>query len=71
MLVAELKIKTEKELSEELVRLKRELLNLRFQKASGEVGNPVRSRGIRKDIARVFTVLNEMKKQNNMVVKNA
>ncbi len=72
MQAAELRVKTEKELSDELIKLKRELLNMRFQKASGENLNTIKKRGIRKDIARVYTVLNVMKKQNNnKVVQNA
>ncbi len=48
---------------EDLVRkvdeLKAELFNLRFQKAVGQLGNPMRIRQVRKDIARVLTVLRE------------
>ena len=39
--------------------LRRELVNLRFQQVTGEIENPLRIRHIRKDIARVLTVMNE------------
>jgi len=37
--------------------LRRELFNLRFRLATGEIENPMRIRGVRKDIARVLTML--------------
>jgi len=42
--------------------LRRELVNLRFQQVTGEIENPLRIRHIRKDIARVLTVMNEKMK---------
>jgi len=42
--------------------LRRELFNLRFRLATGEVENPMRIRGVRKDIARVLTVITEKQK---------
>lgn len=39
--------------------LKTELFNLRFQKAVGQLGNPMRIREVRKEIARVLTVMRE------------
>jgi large subunit ribosomal protein L29 len=47
------------ELNKKLVDLKEEFFNLRFQKATGQLGNPVSIRDIKKDIARVKTVLRE------------
>ena len=44
--------------------LKGELFNLRFQLATGQLDNPVKLRLIRKDIARVKTILNEKQKAN-------
>ena len=44
--------------------LKEELFNLRFQLATGQLENPMRLREVRKDIARVKTVLKEMELQN-------
>lgn len=37
--------------------LRKELFNLRFQRATGEIENPMRIRAVRKDIARVLTVI--------------
>ncbi len=42
--------------------LRKELFNLRFRLATGEVENPMRIRGIRRDIARVLTVMAEIKR---------
>lgn len=42
--------------------LRKELFNLRFRLATGEVENPMRIRAIRKDIARVLTVMTEMQR---------
>ncbi|HCC68465.1 MAG TPA: 50S ribosomal protein L29 [Nitrospiraceae bacterium] len=39
--------------------LKKELFNLRFQKATGEIENPVRIRQVKKDIARTLTIIRE------------
>jgi large subunit ribosomal protein L29 len=39
--------------------LRRELFNLRFRLATGEVENPMRIRAVRRDIARVLTVMTE------------
>jgi len=39
--------------------LRKELFNLRFQQVTGEIENPLRIRHVRKDIARVLTVINE------------
>lgn len=47
------------ELNEKLSDLKTEFFNLRFQKATGQLGNPVSIREIKKDIARVKTILRE------------
>ncbi len=42
--------------------LRKELFNLRFRLATGEVENPMRIRGIRRDIARVLTIMTEMQR---------
>ena len=47
------------ELEQKLVDLKTEFFNLRFQKATGQLGNPLSIRDIKRDIARVKTVLRE------------
>ncbi|WP_432404481.1 50S ribosomal protein L29 [Wukongibacter sp. M2B1] len=50
---------TSQELSQKLNDFKAELFNLRFQLATGQLENPVRIRNVKKDIARVKTVLRE------------
>ena len=59
MNAAELRNKTPDELRDELVQLKKEAFNLRFQQASGTIENTARMRQVRRDTARVMTVLNE------------
>ncbi|WP_334128618.1 50S ribosomal protein L29 [Sneathiella sp.] len=49
--------KTKDELSAELLQLKKEQFNLRFQKASGQLENTARQRQVRRDIARIKTVM--------------
>ncbi len=46
-------------LEAEIVALKEELFNLRFERATGSIDNPMRIREIRKSIARIKTVLTE------------
>lgn len=48
-----------KELDSRLLELKGELFNLRFQLATGQLDNPLRIKVVRKDIARVKTILRE------------
>ena len=50
---------TEVELNTELSKMKKELFNLRFQHATGQLENPVQMRELRKDIARVKTIIRE------------
>ncbi len=57
MKTADLKTKSTDELKTELMELKKETLNLRFQKASGQLENTARVREVRRDIARSLTVL--------------
>jgi large subunit ribosomal protein L29 len=56
---AEIRQKTADELKDELVRLKKEALNLRFQRASGQLEATARVRQVRRDIARIRTVMGE------------
>lgn len=55
----ELRDKTPDQLREELVALKKEQFNLRFQSATNQLENPARMRQARRDAARVLTILNE------------
>ena len=59
MKASELREKTESELREELLALLREQFNLRMQKGTGQLARPHRFAQIRKDIARIKTVLRE------------
>ena len=52
---------TEAELENELVNLKNELFKLRFQSATNQLDNPMKINAVRKDIARVKTVISERK----------
>jgi len=61
MKAAELREVTTEELGRKEQDLRRELFNLRFQQATGEIENPMRIRAIKKDIARVLTVAREKK----------
>ena len=47
------------ELNTELSKMKKELFNLRFQHATGQLENPVKMRELKKDIARVKTIIRE------------
>ncbi len=47
------------QLADELLKLKKEQFNLRFQKATGQLENTARSRQIRRDIARIKTIENQ------------
>ena len=51
--------KTDDQLAEQLGELKREAFNLRFQAATGQLESSSRLRSVRKDIARIYTVLQE------------
>lgn len=59
MNATELRDKTPDQLREDLVNLKKEQFNLRFQAATGALENPARMRVVRRDVARVMTILNE------------
>lgn len=55
----EIRALSDEELEKKLEDLKTELFNLRFQAATGQLENPMRIRAIRKDIARIKTILRE------------
>ena len=57
--VEELKAKTAAELNDELVAAKKELFNLRFQNATNQLDNTGRIKEVRKNIARIQTVITE------------
>lgn len=55
----ELRDKTPDQLRDELAALKKEAFNLRFQQATGALENTARMRSVKRDAARVKTILNE------------
>ena len=57
--VEELKNKSVEELNQELVAAKKELFNLRFQNATNQLDNTARIKEVRKNIARIQTVITE------------
>ncbi|MBE0450002.1 MAG: 50S ribosomal protein L29 [Clostridia bacterium] len=50
---------TSQELNDKVIELKNELFNLRFQLATGQLDNPMQIKSIKKDIARVKTILRD------------
>jgi len=56
---SELRSLTREELDQRLREAREELFNLRFQHRTGQLGNPLRIREVRKDIARLQTILSE------------
>ena len=54
---------TDNELSAELKKKKNELFNLRFQHVTGQLENPIKMREVKKDIARVKTIIREKEMQ--------
>ncbi len=65
MKFADLKQKTEDELKAELLNLKKEQYNLRFQKSSGQLENSSQVNKVKKDIARVMTAMSDQKRKNS------
>ena len=59
MKAADVITKSDDELKEELIALRKEAFNLRFQTASGQLENTARVRLVRRDIARIKTVLHQ------------
>ena len=63
--VEELKAKSAAELNEELVAAKKELFNLRFQNATNQLDNTGRIREVRRNIARIQTVITEAQRNSS------
>ncbi|MEP1935013.1 MAG: 50S ribosomal protein L29 [Roseibium sp.] len=61
MKATDVRVKTLDELRTELEGLKKEQFNLRFQKATGQLENTARVRQIRRDIARIQTIMREQR----------
>jgi large subunit ribosomal protein L29 len=65
MKASDLRSKSASEISDELIELRREQFNLRMQQATGQLARNHEHRRVRKDIARVKTVLAELAKQGD------
>lgn len=65
MQMSELVSKSAAQLKETLLQLRREQMNLRFQKSAGQLANPNRWREVRTAIARVKTVINQQAKKES------
>jgi large subunit ribosomal protein L29 len=63
MKAGDVRAKTDDELTGELDKLGKEAFNLRFQRASGQLENTSRVRHVRRDIARIKTVLGQRAKK--------
>lgn len=61
MKVTEIRTLSDEELNAKLKELKSELFNLRFSQATGSLTNPMQLHNIKKDIARINTILRERK----------
>ncbi|ETX14126.1 50S ribosomal protein L29 [Roseivivax halodurans JCM 10272] len=59
MNASDLRDKTPDQLRDQLVQLKKEAFNLRFQQATGQLENTARMKLVRRDVAKVKTILNE------------
>ena len=59
MKAEDIRQKTDDELAGQLIDLRKEAFNLRFQRASGQLENTGRVREVRRDIARIKTILNQ------------
>jgi large subunit ribosomal protein L29 len=64
MKATELKGKTRDQLADQLLQLKKEQFNLRFQKATGQLENTARVREVRRDIARIKTILGQARPES-------
>ena len=60
MKASELRKLSQSELDAKLLDLKKELFNLRFQQAINQLDNPMRINAVKKDIARVMTIIREI-----------
>ncbi|MBX7146374.1 MAG: 50S ribosomal protein L29 [Alphaproteobacteria bacterium] len=59
MKLKDLKVKTPDQLKTELLSFKKEAFNLRFQKTSGQLENTARVKHVRRNIARIYTLLKQ------------
>jgi large subunit ribosomal protein L29 len=59
----EFRTKSTDELTDQIAKLKKEQFNLRFQKANGQLEKTARIRAVRRDIARIETILAEQRRK--------
>ena len=69
MKTEDVRSKSDDELSQYLLDLRKEAFNLRFQRVSGQLENTARVRIVRRDIGRVKTVINERRRSNETASK--
>lgn len=62
MSATDIRTKTDDELSDQLANLRKEMFNLRFQRASGQLAGTSRVRIARREIARIMTIIGERKR---------
>ncbi len=62
---SKLREQSDEELERQLQDLEEQLFKLRFQKSTGQIENPVKIREVRRDRARVLTVLNERRRKES------
>jgi len=65
MKMSELRELTQDELQQKLLDLKEELFNLRFQQSMNRLENPMRLGDVKKDVARIKTLLTQLKRGND------
>ena len=65
MNASELRSMSQEQLGQELLKLRREQFNLRMQQATGQLARPHEHGRVRKEIARLKTVMNELKRQGD------
>lgn len=61
---ADIRLKTDKELETRIMELRKEQFNLRFQKATGQLANTARVTAVRKEIAKIMTVIGERQRKS-------
>lgn len=69
MKIKDIRAMTNEELSTKLLNVKTELFNLRFQHATGNLANPMLLNSLKKDIAKIKTVLTEREMNKDIEVK--
>jgi len=65
MKISDIRAMSQDELKSNLLNLKKEKFNLRFQKTSGQMKNTARSNNVKRDIAKILTVLNAQHSAND------